>query len=89
MSPHEDARTHGREASGNEPSRRPALARNVGVVAALVTAAAVSSATPDGNLVVTGVPAIVAGFAAYAATAWRVRYRRRRAVPSVREEPGA
>jgi len=49
---------------------RPAAA---GVVAVFVTAGAVSWATPDGNLIVTLVPALVAGLVVHSAAVWCVR----------------
>lgn len=61
--------------------RSAALAKRIGVVAALVTAAAVSWATPDGNLVVTGVPTLVVGFSAYGVASWWARRRGRRQPP--------
>lgn len=48
------------QGDGSAPKRRgPAIA--LGCIAAFITAGAVSWATPDGNLVVTLVPALVVG----------------------------
>jgi hypothetical protein len=44
-----------------------------GLAAAFVTAGVVSWATPDGNLVVTLVPALLVGAVVYGLAAWRVR----------------
>jgi uncharacterized membrane protein len=52
-------------------SRLAAIA--VGLIAALFTAGAVSWATPDGNLVVTLVPALAVGLAVFGLALWRVR----------------
>ena len=53
--------------------RFPAVAIVSGLVAALVTAVAVAWATPDGNLVVTLVPALAIGLAVFGLVLWRVR----------------
>jgi uncharacterized membrane protein len=45
----------------------------LGFIAAIVTAVAVSWATPDGNLVVTLVPALVVGLAVFGLALWRFR----------------
>jgi len=45
----------------------------IGLVAAFLTAGAVSSVTPDGNLVVTLVPAVVIGLAGFFLASWRIR----------------
>lgn len=50
------------------PASRRALL--VAIVTTGVVAGLVSWATPDGNLVVTGVPALVAGLVAYGAARW-------------------
>lgn len=50
----------------------------VALVAGFVTAGAVSWATPDGNLVVTLVPALIVGLVVYGLGAW---WRRRRGRP--------
>ena len=50
---------------------RPAAA--AGILAAIATAGAVSWATPDGNLVVTLVPAVVLGLAVFGLVRWRSR----------------
>ena len=65
--------------SGEEKSVRPrpklpAVAVGVGAIAAFITAGAVSWATPDGNLVVTLVPALAVGLAAFGLALWRVRH---------------
>ena len=57
-------------------SKSPVVA---GLVAAFVTSGAVSWATPDGNLVVTLVPAAVVGLVVYALVSWRLRRQRQRA----------
>jgi len=44
-----------------------------GFIAAFVTAVAVSWSTPDGNLVVTLVPALVVGLTVYGVALWRLR----------------
>jgi len=51
----------------------PVVTIVIGLVAALVTAGAVSWATPDGTLVVTLVPALVVGLAAFGIALWRFR----------------
>lgn len=48
----------------------PSAARKGGLLAAAVTAGAVSWATPDGNLVVTLVPAVAVGLAVYGVILW-------------------
>lgn len=53
--------------------RLPSSAVIIGVVAGAVTAGLVSWATPDGNLVVTGVPALVIGLAVYGIVRWLKR----------------
>jgi hypothetical protein len=45
----------------------------LGFIAALVTAVAVSLATPDGNMVVTSVPALAVGMAVFGLAFWRER----------------
>lgn len=52
-------------------ARLPAIA--LGAIAALVTAGAVSWATPDGNLVVTSVPALAVGLVVFGIASWRQR----------------
>jgi len=52
-------------------SKVPVVTIVIGLVAAFVTAGAVSWATPDGNLVVTLVPAMVVGLAAFGIALWR------------------
>jgi len=54
-------------------SKVPVVTIVIGFVAAFVTAGAVSWATPDGNLVVTLVPALVVGLAAFGIALWRFR----------------
>lgn len=53
----------------------PRAAVPYGLVAGFVTAGAVSWSTPDGNLVVTTVPALVVGLAVFAFISWRCRPR--------------
>ena len=45
----------------------------LGFIAAFVTAVAVSWSTPDGNLVVTLVPALAVGLAVFGLAMWRFR----------------
>ena len=49
----------------------------ISVIATFVTAGAVSWATPDGNLVVTLVPALLVGGIAFALASWRFSRARR------------
>jgi hypothetical protein len=64
---------------GNRAQRRfPVVPIVIGFVAALVTAGAVSRATPDGNLVVTLVPALAVGLAVFGLALWRFRRREAR-----------
>lgn len=51
----------------------PVVAIVVASIAAFVTAGAVSWATPDGNLVVTLVPALAVGLAVFGLALWRFR----------------
>ncbi len=51
----------------------PVVAIVLGSIAAFVTAGAVSWATPDGNLVVTLVPALAVGLAVFCLALWRLR----------------
>jgi hypothetical protein len=51
----------------------PVAAIVLGSIATLVTAGAVSWATPDGNLVVTLVPALAVGLAVFGIALWRFR----------------
>jgi hypothetical protein len=51
----------------------PSSAVITGLIAGIITAGLVSRATPDGNLVVTGVPALVVGLAAYGIARWMQR----------------
>jgi hypothetical protein len=46
----------------------------LGLVAALVTAGAVSWSTPDGNLVVTLVPALAVGLFVFGIAMWRSKH---------------
>ncbi|HVY07696.1 MAG TPA: hypothetical protein VHB46_17100 [Burkholderiales bacterium] len=55
------------------PTNLPVTAIVIGLGAAVVTASAVSSATPDGNLVVTLAPALAVGLAAFGLALWRIR----------------
>ena len=54
---------------------RPKLPVVAGLIAALGTAGVVSWATPDGNLIVTLVPALIVGLAVYGLVLWRQRRR--------------
>jgi uncharacterized membrane protein (DUF441 family) len=51
----------------------PRVAIAVGLIAAFVTASAVSWSTPDGNLVVTLVPALAVGVAVFGLVLWCFR----------------
>ena len=64
----------------NDTSRRdppqpklPRAAIASGLIAAFLTAGAVSWSTPDGNLVVTLVPALAVGLAVFGLALWRFR----------------
>ena len=64
----------------NDNSRRdrpqaklPRVAITIGLIAAFITAGLVSWLTPDGNLVVTLVPALVVGLAVFGLALWRFR----------------
>jgi uncharacterized membrane protein (DUF441 family) len=57
------------------PAKVPMVAIVFGVIAAFITAGIVSWATPDGNLVVTLVPALVVGLAVFGLAVWRSRRR--------------
>ena len=64
----------------NSASQRPQSkllveAIALGFLAAFVTAGAVSWSTPDGNLVVTLVPALVVGLAVFRLALWRFHRR--------------
>lgn len=61
--------------SANQDERRKSRATAIvlGAVAAVVTAGAVSWATPDGNLVVTLVPALAMGLLVFGVALWRLR----------------
>ena len=54
-------------------SRLPAAAIRLGSIAAFITAGVVSWSTPDGNLVVTLVPALAIGLTVFGLALWRVR----------------
>jgi hypothetical protein len=62
-------------ANQGEGSRRRSLfgALVLGFIAVVVTAGAVSWATPDGNLVVTLTPALALGFVVFRLALWRLR----------------
>jgi uncharacterized membrane protein len=60
-------------AAGQGERTRPTWPVVAGLVAAVVTAGVVSWATPDGNLVVTLVPALVVGLLVHGLAWWRVR----------------
>ena len=63
------------DASKQDPPK-PRLSRVaivIGLIAAFVTAGVVSWATPDGNLVVTLVPALAVGLAVFGLALWRIR----------------
>ena len=51
----------------------PRVAIATGLIAAFLTAGAVSWSTPDGNLVVTLVPALAVGLAVFGLALWRFR----------------
>ena len=53
--------------------RFPVVPIVIGFVSGFVTAGAVSWATPDGNLVVTLVPALAVGFTVFRLALWRYR----------------
>jgi hypothetical protein len=63
---------HANSGKGIQPKRR-VKAVIFGFAAAVITAVAVSRSTPDGNLVVTLVPALVVGLAVYGLAVWRFR----------------
>jgi len=54
-------------------SKLPRAAIASGLIAAFLTAGAVSWSTPDGNLVVTLVPALAVGLAVFGLALWRIR----------------
>lgn len=60
------------QGKGSPPKSR-GKAIILGFVAALATAVAVSRSTPDGNLVVTLVPALVVGAVVFGLAMWRFR----------------
>jgi uncharacterized membrane protein len=55
------------------PSRLPVVAILLGSIAAFITAGVVSWSTPDGNLVVTLVPALAVGLTVFGLALRRVR----------------
>jgi hypothetical protein len=52
----------------------PGAAIVLGSIATFVTAGVVSWCTPDGNLVVTLVPALAVGLAVFGLALWRIRH---------------
>jgi prophage tail gpP-like protein len=54
-------------------SKVPVVAILLGAIAAFITAGVVSWSTPDGNLVVTSVPALAVGLTVFGLASWRVR----------------
>jgi len=54
-------------------SNLPVLPILLGSIAAFITAGLVSWSTPDGNLVVTLVPALAVGLTVFGLALWRVR----------------
>ena len=69
------------------PPKLPVVAIVLGSIAAVITAVAVSWATPDGNLVVTLVPALAVGLAVFGLALRRVRIFFQRYVDFVRRHP--
>ena len=62
------------EAQGERSSSKlPVVAILLGSIAAVITAGVVSWSTPDGNLVVTSVPALAVGLTVFGLASWRVR----------------
>ena len=62
------------QVSGDLPQPKlPRVAIATGLIAAFLTAGAVSWSTPDGNLVVTLVPALAVGLAVFGLALWRFR----------------
>jgi uncharacterized membrane protein len=55
------------------PSKLPVVAILLGSIAAVLTAGVVSWSTPDGNLVVTSVPALAVGLTVFGLALRRVR----------------
>jgi uncharacterized membrane protein len=55
------------------PSKLPVVAIVLGAIAAFITAGAVSWSTPDGNLVVTLVPALAVGLTVFGLALRRFR----------------
>jgi peptidoglycan/LPS O-acetylase OafA/YrhL len=53
--------------------KSPRVAIAIGLVAAFITAGVVSWATPDGNLVVTLVPALAVGLVVFGLASWHLR----------------
>lgn len=64
---------NGARQSDRAQAKRPVVPVVLGSIAAFVTAGVVSWATPDGNLVVTLVPALAVGLAVFGLASWRVR----------------
>ena len=60
------------QSDGSQP-KLSRVATASGVISAFVTAGAVSWSTPDGNLVVTLVPALAVGVAVFGLISWRSR----------------
>ena len=62
--------------TSKQDPQKPRLSRvaiAIGLIAAFLTAGAVSWATPDGNLVVTLVPALAVGLAVLGLALWGIR----------------
>lgn len=57
------------------PPKLPVAAIMPAAIAAFITAGVVSWATPDGNLVVTLVPALAVGLVVFGLAVWRIRRR--------------
>ena len=55
------------------PPKLPVVAIVLGSITAFITAGAVSWSTPDGNLVVTLVPALAVGLTVFGLALWLVR----------------
>ena len=61
------------EPARESKTRWPVAARRSGLAAFVITSALVSWLTPDGNLVVTLVPALVMGLLVFGVAVWRLR----------------
>jgi len=61
------------ETASPSPPKIPRKAIALGAITTFVAAGVVSWATPDGNLVVTLVPALVVGLAVFGLAVWRSR----------------